>query len=609
VSTAETGGIKDKLERRKAVVRRERRFAVYAHTLGVAAAAATAWHAFLAGEVMREEILSVAIFALFIGFAWHFSFSIFPRSRLSISLDMAYLMTAICVLPPFLPTAVAWGGALLGCHLRSRDHTVLQSTFLQVVGLNTAGLVLPAIAGQWLAIALERHWRFDTLTWGTVLSVGALFAVYNLANLLVMVVAMLFKGEPIVRNLAQYGRLLMSLELFNMPLCLGLALLYGGSGIWGFLSIAVTILLASGVLKKLNQARTDLSDAIGQLQNRSRELRILNTIGRDISASLDPEVVFAQVSRHVQRILDAPHLFLSLYHRTPEENYVEYIAREGVVQPRAERFLGQGFTAWVVETRRHLLVHDLAVDRESIPCAPVILDLSVRSLMATPLTSAGEAIGVLCAESPRAGAYSIDHLSVFTTIAQQAAVALENARNFEMATVDQLTRLYLRDFFFRKLQEEQVRARRYGSTFTVLMLDLDAFKGINDRLGHLAGDRYLQRVGEVIRETMRAADVPCRYGGEEFCILLPETDVTGATKIAERIRKRVSNLEVRFGESVLRTTISVGVAAYPADYPGTVQGLIERADQALYAAKEAGRDRVVTVAAMQRPQDARRYRR
>jgi diguanylate cyclase (GGDEF)-like protein len=115
-------------------------------------------------------------------------------------------------------------------------------------------------------------------------------------------------------------------------------------------------------------------------------------------------------------------------------------------------------------------------------------------------------------------------------------------------------------------------------------------------MGHLAGDRYLQKVGEVIRETMRAADIPCRYGGEEFCILLPETDLDGATRIAERIRTRISKLEVRVGDNLLKATISVGIAAYPADYPGTIQGFLEKADQALYLAKQTGRDRVITTA-------------
>src|SRR5262249_3559977 len=154
--------------------------------------------------------------------------------------------------------------------------------------------------------------------------------------------------------------------------------------------LATTILLGSGLLKKLNQARNEVSDANEQLQDRSRELRILNTIGREISASLDPEVVFTQVSRHVQRILDAPHVFLSLYHRIPHESHTEYVARDGVVLPRPERALGQAFTAWVVEARRPLLVQDLELDRDSIQCVPVVLAPDVRSIMSTPLIFSGE---------------------------------------------------------------------------------------------------------------------------------------------------------------------------------------------------------------------------
>ncbi len=593
MSVAGDLAVAEKVATLQARDKRERRFRLYAYILGLGGTAMTALHVYAARDLLRQEILPVVTFSLFIGFAWYFSFSLLPRSSLSISLDMAYLMTALCVLPKPLPVTVAFGGAALGCHLRSRDTRARQNPLLLVLSLNIGGLVMAAAVGEWLSIRLAPYWQFRTLTWGTVLSVVALFVAYSLTNISVMLAAMLLKGEAVLPTLLSYLRLIPSLEVFTIPLCLGLALLYAGSGIWGFVPMAATILLASGLLKKLNQARTEVSEANEQLQHRSRELRILNTIGREISTSLDPEVVFAQVSKHVQRILDAPHLFLSIFHRAPQETYMEYLAREGIVEPRQERHLGKDFTSWVVEARRPLLVSDLVVDRDSIHCSPVILNPGIRSIMATPLVFSGEAIGVLCVESPRPGAYTVDHLSVFTTIAQQAAVALENARNFQLATVDQLTGLYLRDFFFRKLEEEQVRARRYGSTFTVLMMDLDRFKEINDRMGHLGGDRYLQRVGEAIRETMRAADVPCRYGGEEFCVLLPETDLDGAMTIAERIRVRVANLDVRSGDDVLRATVSIGIAAYPADYPGTVQGLVEKADQALYTAKQKGRDRVV----------------
>jgi diguanylate cyclase (GGDEF)-like protein len=576
---------------------REWRFRAYAYSLGLVSTAAVAWEVFNAIGILRQELMTVITFSLFIGFAWYFSFTIFPRASLSISLDMSYLMTALCVLPSPLPTAVAFGGAALGCHLRLRDNPTRTNPLPVVLGLNIGSTVLTALAGQGLSVLMASRWEFKSLTWGTVESIAGLFLVYNLTNVAVMGTAVMLRGEPLVPYLSHYLRYIPSLEVFTMPLCLGLALLYAGSGIWGFTPMATTILLASGLLKKLNQARTELSTANEQLQNRSRELRILNTIGREISSSLDPEVVFAKVSANIQRILDAPHLFLSLYHRGPQESYIEFVALDGQVQPRPERALGHGFTAWMVEARRPLLVADMERDRDSIPCAPVLLDPAVRSILAAPLIVNSVAIGILCVESPRPGAYTVDQASVFTTITHQAAVAIENARNFEMATVDQLTRLFLRDYFFRKLSEEQVRARRYGSTFAVLMLDLDSFKEINDRLGHLAGDRFLQRVGEVIRETMRAADIPCRYGGEEFCILLPETDLDGARTIAERIRKRVAGLRVRTGEASMQTTISAGIACYPSDFSGRVEGLLERADQALYAAKQAGRDRVVVAGA------------
>ena len=578
----------------------------YAYALGLCTTAFVVWRIYLVRDLLQSEILPVSIFSLFIGFAWYFSFSIFPRASLSISLDMAYLLTALCVLPHPLPLAVALAGSALGCHLRARDSRNRQNPFLEVLGLNTGGIVLVTIAGQATSVLLAEHWQFQTLNWWTVACVVALFLIYNLVNLVVMSVAVALKGEPLMPYLAQYLRYMPSLEVFTIPLCLGLALLYTASGVWGFMTMAATILLASGLLKRLNLARTELSAANEQLQSRSRELTTLNTIGREISTSLDPWVVVTRISSHVQRILDAPFLFLSLYHPGPTEFYMEFVAREGELQPRPERELGKGFTTWMVEAPRPILVEDLHVDRDTLECAPLILDPSVRSILASPLVVNREAVGVLCVESPRPNAYSIDHLSVFTTIAQQGAVAIENARNYELATVDQLTGLFLRDYFYRKLSEEQVRARRYGSTFAVLMLDLDSFKEINDRLGHLAGDRYLRRVGKVIRETMRGADVACRYGGEEFAVLLPETDRAGALTIGERIRKRIARMEVPAGDDLMRTTVSIGIATYPADYPGTLPGLLDRADQALYAAKENGRNRVVTTGALTEKRKASR---
>ena len=173
----------------------------------------------------------------------------------------------------------------------------------------------------------------------------------------------------------------------------------------------------------------------------------------------------------------------------------------------------------------------------------------------------------------------------------------ESERHYRMAMEDSLTGFFARDFLLSRLEEEDQRARRYGGCFALLMLDLDGFKQINDRNGHLAGDHYLREIAATIRKQLRAADIPCRYGGDEFCLLLPQTGMAGARTIAERIRTAVATRAVQLEQRALRTTVSIGLAVFPQDGTGDLRSLIRKADEALYRAKGAGRDRVVPFAA------------
>lgn len=129
------------------------------------------------------------------------------------------------------------------------------------------------------------------------------------------------------------------------------------------------------------------------------------------------------------------------------------------------------------------------------------------------------------------------------------------------------------------------------------MLDLDGFKAIDDRHGHLAGDRCLRTFGQAIRTGLRGADLACRYGGDEFCLLLPETDLAGARPIAERLRVAVGALAVDVGGTRVRSTVSIGLAGFPEHYSGDLRALLPRANQALYRAKHEWRDRVVIYSA------------
>lgn len=162
------------------------------------------------------------------------------------------------------------------------------------------------------------------------------------------------------------------------------------------------------------------------------------------------------------------------------------------------------------------------------------------------------------------------------------------------AIVDQVTGLYNRHYFETELIHEVERCRRYGGWLSLLLLDLDRFKGINDQYGHALGDRLLHRVGELVRLHVRAVDIPCRYGGDELAVILPDAPPADALYVAERIRTAVESVlaRERFADHVLAVTVSGGISTFASDAAG-VDPLIKAADDALYQAKGSGGNRVV----------------
>ena len=180
-----------------------------------------------------------------------------------------------------------------------------------------------------------------------------------------------------------------------------------------------------------------------------------------------------------------------------------------------------------------------------------------------------------------------------TVVSTLIAVSLENARLFKLATVDGLTGLYVRRYFQIRLSEECARIRRHEGSVAVLMTDIDHFKQFNDKYGHQQGDRVLKEMADVSRDAVRLGfDIPCRYGGEEFVIILPATDLRGAEEVAERLRKLAENYPFGGQSEPLRVTLSVGVAAMDQDTLVEESELVRRSDEALYRAKETGRNKV-----------------
>jgi len=191
---------------------------------------------------------------------------------------------------------------------------------------------------------------------------------------------------------------------------------------------------------------------------------------------------------------------------------------------------------------------------------------------------------------------NITALVLLAYVAMVIAREQRRARDaaIRLSTIDPLTGLFNRTFFFAAVEREIARSARSGRGFCLLMMDLDELKLINDRHGHFFGDRVLRGVGEVIRSGGRRIDTAARYGGDEFVVLLPETDPTGAYVLAEKIRQEVAELRVPVGASAIHPSVSIGVVSYPDD-GRTSDELMITADTSMYRSKRAGKNRVTGV--------------
>ena len=210
--------------------------------------------------------------------------------------------------------------------------------------------------------------------------------------------------------------------------------------------------------------------------------------------------------------------------------------------------------------------------------------------LALPVEKGGQRLALVVARKAD-GQFDGVRLKLGTVISSHIAVAFDNARLYNIAITDELTKTFTKRHFRQCIESSFSEYQEYGNKFALLMMDLDKFKQVNDTHGHVAGDAVLQRLGEILHQSVRENDLIFRYGGEEFIVILPAADTKAALHVAERIRAATEAAVFGEGSIDLKLTISVGVATCP-DAP-SVHDLIVDADQALYAAKDQGRNRVV----------------
>lgn len=347
--------------------------------------------------------------------------------------------------------------------------------------------------------------------------------------------------------------------------------------------------------ERLERRRVRVSQKLREI---SKRLQILTHIVSTANSILEPKRVVALVMSQIQMLIPSEAWSILLVDEEKRE-----LAFEMALGEKGENFtdtrlkLGEGIAGWVAESGKPVIVNDVSRDPRFQRRFDAQTLFQTRSILCAPLVSRGHTIGVVEIMNHVSGnGFSRRDLDLLLTLVEPAAIALENAILFERAQrltiTDDLTKLYNSRYLNIYLEREIKRARRQGSALALIFLDLDGFKGINDRHGHLCGSRALHEVGAILKRSVRDTDIVSRYGGDEFVIVLPDTDALCATGIAERIRRALKSHPF-LGEFTLQVSLSAsfGISAFPA-HGSTPQDLIQKADQAMYSVKEAGKDGV-----------------
>jgi diguanylate cyclase (GGDEF)-like protein/PAS domain S-box-containing protein len=323
----------------------------------------------------------------------------------------------------------------------------------------------------------------------------------------------------------------------------------------------------------------------------ANRLAILQQASQEISATLDPQHLYEIIYKAAASIMPAEAFVISMMDETQQEIEAVYMVdRQG--QTPAQRFpLGTGLSGYIIRTGKSVLINDFDNGFE-FDIQHFGDPAQIEAFLAVPMRRQDSSLfGMVSVQSYRKNAYTQQDLEMLELLAAQAAGALDNTRLFaelqRQAIMDELTGLYNRRHFFEVARLEFERSRRYRRTLGIIMLDIDHFKEVNDQYGHLVGDQVLRVVAERCRQNVRSIDLVGRYGGEEFVLLVPETDAEGVRQLAERLRVAVSDTPIYAREIMVRITASIGVASSSADCPD-LDHLISQADQALFPAKYTG---------------------
>jgi two-component system cell cycle response regulator len=363
------------------------------------------------------------------------------------------------------------------------------------------------------------------------------------------------------------------------------------------------------VLRSAHDALRTSEEELARVRDEAESRRKLVDILHEVTGDLSSDEIYHLLARRVARALQLTHCSVILAKPGDRIGVVATSFEDPTVRNLQIELERYPEVREALETGNPVLI-------ENVQASPLYADVrqrwketgttvTIRSVIALPFTLERRQAGVFFlrrgADEPP---LTNEDVSFADTVVKAAVSAIQraklvettradNARLEALALTDPLTDVLNRRALTERLTAELERARRYQSSVTLLMIDIDHFKRVNDTHGHLVGDDVLMEIASLLQSTVRSVDIVARYGGEEFVIVLPETTEDGAVHFAERIRERVELQDFRIGDTAsLRVTASVGVATFPSPGVDSVEDLFAYADRALYRAKAEGRNRV-----------------
>ena len=339
-------------------------------------------------------------------------------------------------------------------------------------------------------------------------------------------------------------------------------------------------------------------EEITELKRQIERLSLFHEIGKALASTLDLQKILQTVMEKISDLLQPDTWSLLMLDESAQELHFEIAIGAGADKLKDVKLkVGEGIAGWVAQTGEPVLVEDAKRDPRFTSRIDEVTQTDTRSVVCVPIKGKEKVLGVIeLVNCLGRESFRMEDIPILKSLADYAAIALENARYIqrihELTITDDCTALYNARHLNFVLDAEIYRSTRYGYEFSVIFLDLDHFKQVNDTHGHLVGSKLLWLIGDLIKGHLRLIDYAFRYGGDEFVVLLPQTVKQNSLMVVRRLRDLL-NSKVFFGDEGLniKVTASFGVASFPAD-GRTRRELLRMADEAMYLVKNTTRNSI-----------------